>query len=347
LIAWFGIVGSGCQKAPEPLLESAVSALTGAAQAQALRHAEPQYREAEGLLKQGRTEMARQNGRLPFLRDYHMADSLLQLALFAARRAESTARERMGELQARAENEHEALSHELSSWRAALDGSLRLYQAERYWAAANVALTMTESLMVHGEDLAAIETAVAGRQSIGELSRVLAAYADDGAQKMDHWRTWVRETLTRSRNAGAAAIIVDKSAHLLYLVRAGQVFHTYHCELGYNSAYQKFFAGDGATPEGKYKITVVKKHGSTFYKALLIDFPNTEDKRRFARNLAEGIISEHARIGANIEIHGEGGRNSDWTDGCVALSNADMDHLMQYVTTGTPVTIVRQSDEWP
>jgi len=48
-----------------------------------------------------------------------------------------------------------------------------------------------------------------------------------------------------------------------------------------------------------------------------------------------------------IEIHGEGGKNRDWTDGCIAMTNEDIDHLMQYSSVGMPVTIVRRSDLWP
>jgi hypothetical protein len=347
LFAGLCVIMCGCQDAPQPVLEHAVSTLANAVQQEAPRYADNRFREAEELLKQGRLEIARQQGRLPFLRDYSVADSLLRRAASLAAQAGAEARERIDELRAQSEIEREALSGELSSWRAALDGSLPLYHGEQIWAEADLALAMTDSLIASREFQGALETAVAGRNAIIGLSRILAEYANSAAQNIDIWRTWVRETVTRSRNAGSVALIVDKSAHTLFLVQHGRLVHSYPCELGYNSAYQKFFAGDGATPEGKYKITMVKNKGSKFYKALLIDYPNERDKERFRKNKARGIISDHAKIGALIEIHGEGGRNSDWTDGCVALANADMDHLMKYVAVGTPVTIVRKSDEWP
>lgn len=110
---------------------------------------------------------------------------------------------------------------------------------------------------------------------------------------------------------------------------------------------KKLFAGDAATPEGKYKVVRARHTGSSFYKALSLDYPNEHDRKRFEENKRRGIISHKARIGGNIEIHGEGGKNRDWTEGCVALTNADMDHIMKYVSVGTPVTIVRKSDQWP
>jgi murein L,D-transpeptidase YafK len=149
-----------------------------------------------------------------------------------------------------------------------------------------------------------------------------------------------------SRENNTYAIVVDKSIHRTYLVKSGQLIRTYKCELGYNAAHQKLFSGDGATPEGQYKITKIKNK-SKYHKAVLLNFPNTLDVRRFRENKAKGIVSRYARVGALIEIHGEGGKKEDWTDGCVALTNNDMDHLMQYVSLGTPVTIVRKSDRWP
>jgi L,D-peptidoglycan transpeptidase YkuD (ErfK/YbiS/YcfS/YnhG family) len=89
------------------------------------------------------------------------------------------------------------------------------------------------------------------------------------------------------------------------------------------------------------------KRASKYYRALLLDFPNSADKQRFRENKSKGVISSRAGIGKNIEIHGSGSRNEDWTEGCVALSNADMDHLLRHVGAGTPVTIVRRSDQWP
>jgi L,D-peptidoglycan transpeptidase YkuD (ErfK/YbiS/YcfS/YnhG family) len=52
------------------------------------------------------------------------------------------------------------------------------------------------------------------------------------------------------------------------------------------------------------------------------------------------VVPANAGIGSLIEIHGEGGQGRDWTDGCVALSNSDMDRVFSHARVGTPVTIV-------
>ncbi len=82
-------------------------------------------------------------------------------------------------------------------------------------------------------------------------------------------------------------------------------------------------------------------HGqSKYYRALLLDYPNDADRERFAAAQRRGEIPRDARIGGLIEIHGEGGRGQNWTEGCVALSNRDIDDLFPRVSVGTPVTIV-------
>ena len=332
---------------PIQSLENAKLALNQAIKASALRYAEKPYRSAQEILQKGWMEMARQNGRLAPFRNYQVADSLLNLATEMAHQATSQTQERIHYLDSLAQNERSELQNELQLCREALDGSSWAnFKAERYWSSADLSLKTSELLVSQGEYEEAQKTATKGRESLHQLVDLLAEYANDEAHKINIWRRWVQETLADSRINGTYAVIVDKAAHKTYLVRAGELWHTYNCELGYNSVHQKLFAGDGATPEGKYQISAVKR-ASKYYRALLINYPNQMDRNRFSENKRKGIISHHARIGGLIEIHGGGGQNKDWTDGCVALTDEEMDHIMQYVTVGTPVTIVRRSDKWP
>jgi hypothetical protein len=334
---------------PPPVgsLQNAKLALNQALKGSVLRYAEKTYRTAEKLLHSGWMEMARQNGRLSPFRNYEVADSLLNLAILTAKQATSLAQDSIRLLDSLARSERARLKDELRLCRESLDGgSWANFSAEQYWSSAELSLQTSELLANQGEYEEAQKTAAKGRESIHQLLAVLAEYVNDEVTKINVWRRWVQETLTGSRINGSYAVIVDKAAHKTYLVRAGELVHTYNCELGYNSAHQKLFSGDGATPEGKYQISVVKR-ASKYYKALLISYPNALDRQRFGENKRKGIISPHARIGGLIEIHGGGGRNEDWTDGCVALTDKEMDHIMQYVTVGTPVTIVRRSDVWP
>jgi len=332
---------------PIQSLENAKRALNQAVNASALRYAEKPYRLAQELLHNGWMEMARQNGRLAPFRNYEAADSLLLLATQMAQQAASQSQERIRYLDSLAESERIDLENELLQCREALDGgSWANFRAERYWSSADLSLKTSELLVSQGEYEEAQKIAAKGRTSLHQLVDLLAEYANDEAHKINVWRRWIEETLADSRTNGTCAVIVDKAAHKTYLVRAGELLHTYDCELGYNSVHQKLFAGDGATPEGKYQISAVKR-ASKYYRALLINYPNQMDRNRFSENKRKGIISPHARIGGLIEIHGGGGQERDWTDGCVALTDKEMDRIMQFVTVGTPVIIVRRSDQWP
>lgn len=328
-------------------MERARSALERAAGVGAIRYAEADYRRAEAVFQEGQMEMARQNGRLAPWRDYATADSLLRAAFESADKAARDAQGRIHDLQYRVQSEQQNLRKDLAMWREGLDGSLRVYNAERYWGSAELALRTSERLFAQGEYAAAIESIFNAREWLSRMSRVLTEYANDEASGLKLWRRWVDETVTESRASGGTAIIVNKANHKLYVLQGGKLIHTYDCELGYNSARQKYFSGDGATPEGKYHVTQARHRGSRYYKALMINYPNERDRQRFAENKSHGVISKRAHIGGLIEIHGEGGRNDDWTEGCVALTNRVMDQLMQYASVGTPVTIVRRSDRWP
>jgi hypothetical protein len=159
------------------------------------------------------------------------------------------------------------------------------------------------------------------------------------------WDRWADATIEESRTRGDVAIIIDKLRRRLFLYWHGERLTSFPAELGANGLRRKEHAGDRATPEGMYQIVQIKEgHSTQFYKALLINYPNDEDRERFAQGKRRGTIPNRAGIGSLIEIHGEGGQGRDWTDGCVALRNEDMDRLVPRITVGTPVTIVGTYD---
>lgn len=154
------------------------------------------------------------------------------------------------------------------------------------------------------------------------------------------WQALANETLAASRG-GKLAIVVTKLDRKLYLLRDGRVAATFDADLGHNALVDKISAGDGATPEGRYHVTEKRANGRTrWYKALMLNYPNAEDLRNFAALRKNGSIPRGHGPGGLIEIHGHGGRNANWTDGCVAVTNAEMDQLFAVVPVGTPVTIV-------
>jgi len=328
-------------------LTFAKEALERAADAGAIAYAPERYRLAEKLIQQGWMEIARQNGRIGIFRSYRKADSLLVAATDLAEEGAQATQDSLSILETRARSEYQALENELKNWRDALDGTFIIYTAERYWSDAEIRLKQAKSLAAVKEYQSAHDAVIIGHKALGRLGAILAESEEDAASSLRMWRLWVDNAIAESRHNDSYAIIVDKAAHKTYLVGDGKIKRTYECELGYNSARNKLFAGDGATPEGVYHVTTVKKNGhSKFYKALLINYPNDADRRRFAENKRKGVISSRAGIGKLIEVHGGGGNGRDWTDGCVALLNEDMDHIMKFVGVGTPVVIVRRYDGW-
>ena len=207
----------------------------------------------------------------------------------------------------------------------------RVYHRQQDYGAATSHARQAEALALQVRDHAA---------------EVAARYAD--AETVDRWRGWKQQTIEWSRREGRPAIIVSKEDHVLTLIVRGKPSKTYRADMGLNWIADKSQAGDGATPEGRYRITARKASGATIYhKALLLDYPNAEDRARFTRARRSGEVAASAGIGSLIEIHGEGGRGRDWTRGCVALTNADIDDLFARVDVGTPVTIIGSDDYGP
>ena len=125
----------------------------------------------------------------------------------------------------------------------------------------------------------------------------------------------------------------------MYLLEQGEVIKEYRVALGANPKGHKQQEGDQKTPEGLY-ILDYKKADSAFYKAIHISYPNAEDKAHAAK---KGVDP-----GGFIMIHGQ--KNGlgflapimqlfNWTDGCIALSNKDMEDLWNLVQVGTPIQI--------
>jgi murein L,D-transpeptidase YafK len=137
----------------------------------------------------------------------------------------------------------------------------------------------------------------------------------------------------------ADRVLVVKSAKLLRLFKGENLIGSYGVVFGGDPIGHKQREGDGRTPEGNYVLDY-KKKDSDFYRAIHISYPNAADVKRAQ---ALGVSP-----GGAIMIHGQ--RNGygwasfimqrfNWTDGCIALSNADMAAVWAAVDAGTPIEI--------
>ncbi len=131
-------------------------------------------------------------------------------------------------------------------------------------------------------------------------------------------------------------LIVDKSKRMLVAYNNGRPIRAYYgLQFGDAPMGHKRFEGDERTPEGLYTIDT-RNPQSSYHLSLRINYPNAND-RRFAAQYGRSA-------GGDIFIHGQpngAGRRmrGDWTDGCIALSNAEIEELWRLVPDGTPIEI--------
>ena len=148
-------------------------------------------------------------------------------------------------------------------------------------------------------------------------------------------------------------IVIYKSARTLYVYDGETLCAKIEIALGFSPEGHKQKEGDGKTPEGMYYICM-RNGKSKFYLSLGLSYPNMEDAEA---GLDAGLISQSeydsiekaiskgsrppwdTALGGEIMIHGFG-TSSDWTAGCIATDNGDMDYLWQNCPKGTPVEIL-------
>jgi hypothetical protein len=161
------------------------------------------------------------------------------------------------------------------------------------------------------------------------------------AEAFARYSDWIDQAIHESHDR--PAIIIDKLARSLELWIDGEKKEVFPVDLGRDPVNDKFIQGDGATPEGRYRVSWVRDIGQTrYYRAYMLDYPNPADLGEFNALKAKNRFNTTASPGGDIEIHGNGGMGIDWTLGCIALPNTAMDRLFSYdLKSGTPVTIVR------
>ena len=137
----------------------------------------------------------------------------------------------------------------------------------------------------------------------------------------------------------ADKVVVIKSKRLLMFLKEGEIFKAYKIALGKQPTGHKTKAGDHRTPEGRY-ILDSRNSKSKYYLAIHISYPNETDilnaqKRGVAPGggiMIHGLPQRLDKVGA---LHGF----LDWTNGCIAVTNSEMEEIWQFVPDGTPIEI--------
>jgi murein L,D-transpeptidase YafK len=135
-------------------------------------------------------------------------------------------------------------------------------------------------------------------------------------------------------------VVVHKGQRRLDLMQGGNVVRSYHIALGLNPTGQKERSGDFRTPEGDYRLDR-RNSRSDYFLSIKVSYPNEADLRR-AR-------ARHWQTGGSIMIHGlpnllkhdvDYYQRTDWTDGCIAVSNADMVEIWMLTPDNAPIDIL-------
>jgi murein L,D-transpeptidase YafK len=141
-------------------------------------------------------------------------------------------------------------------------------------------------------------------------------------------------------------LVVYKGEHRLEAYSGSTLVRTYRIAIGSGGAGPKRYEGDGRTPEGVYRID--RRHQSRLYHRFLhVSYPNDDDRRRYRELKERGEVPEGAGIGGDIGIHGESkdpevrplGRSVDWTAGCIAVSDAEIEELYRAVVRNAVIEI--------
>lgn len=330
----------GCSKPMVPIEVKYVEV-----QRLALRNADAQtftpdrYKTYTTAYSDAKDGLIKENTRFPWLRDYASVREEFRMVLGQGNAILATVKRIKSEKARYFEQRISSLRKEINSLKNSTSMINEGRLLRKSLSKAEVLLTEADSLYKkYDYDAADVKLRSVNTYALESMEiahSILSRYMDK--EEVQRWRALVEETIAESKNKGIVVIIVSKIDQNLKVYKKGKIFGTYNIGLGRNGLKDKLYSGDGATPEGRYYI-VRKNAGSRFYKALLFDYPNKEDRIRFDRAKKKGLIPAGTGIGSLLEIHGGGA--DGMTRGCISLENKDMDRLFQIVMKGTPVTIV-------
>jgi murein L,D-transpeptidase YafK len=179
--------------------------------------------------------------------------------------------------------------------------------------------------------LGALALAVAGAQASDSLSQSTQPVSLQSARPAS---TQLSQPLPL-----ADRLVVRKAERRLYLMRGDSVLRSYRIALGLNPIGQKERSGDYRTPEGRYYLTR-RNPRSEYFLSIQVSYPNEEDVRRARRHRwdAGGAIMIHG-LPNQLSRSPEYYERTDWTDGCIAVSNSDMLEIWLMTPDNVPIDI--------
>lgn len=330
----------GCSEPPvPPEVQTSIQQDQELWRAGAPRYAAKEYREYLDALKASQELLAREKSHFVWFRDYEAVSQSFRQVLTKGESVLVVVHKNKANQQLELSARIDLLNQKILRLRSLSENVKDRRLAARRLMKAEVLVDEAESLArveKNREALARLDQAAGEIEGVVKVvTPLLRRYAD--REQIAYWRRLLNEGVAESKKNGGYLIVVSKIDRKLTLYRNGVALHSYPAGLGFNFLSDKLYSGDRATPEGKYRI-VKKLPASKYFRGLLLDYPNAEDQRRFARAKKEGILPSKARIGGLIEIHG-GGKDG-MTYGCIALEDKQIQDLYNTVEVGTPVVIV-------
>ncbi len=336
-----GAISFFSQKPPTGKIEAGRKAIAEAIKEEANLYSIPELMSAEKNWEAAMNEWKVNNGKSPIVRNYEKTIIFADLAIVNAVKAKKNAIKRKQELQAEIEKRIASLRESINYIETAKEKLPVNHSVWKKYTPVALKLDEVESAFKRNDLTSAKKGLDFIYSSIDKIKEETKELLENYFSSFDEWIRLDAEMRRLSRINNSVTLVVEKFSRRCIVYKSGRKIKEYSVELGVNWLGDKNLKGDRATPEGKYSITAKKSGRSTIYhKALMINFPNAEDRRRFKLKQANGNIPRNANIGGLIEIHGGGGKGIDWTDGCVALANRDMDNLYSLCSVGTPIAII-------
>jgi lipoprotein-anchoring transpeptidase ErfK/SrfK len=329
------------QKPPVEIIEKGRKAIAEARKAEAEVYSKEELLAAEQLWQEAMHQWKENNDKNPILRDYDKALKAATEAVSMADEARRNSLKTKAELQKYLRENLDDLRRALSYIETVKDKLPMNHSVRKRVTPVLMKLDEAESAYKRDDLITAQKIVDSIHANIAKLKDQTADLLDNYFKSYPEWIRLNQEMINWSKTNASVSLVVEKFSRKCIVYKSGKKIREFDVELGVNWLGDKIQKGDKATPEGRYHITVKKSGRNTIYhKALLINFPNADDRKRFNQQKSVGNISRNALIGGAIEIHGGGGKGIDWTDGCVALANRDMDNLYSLCSVGTPVAIV-------
>ena len=322
-------------------MEWARNTISDARREKADIYSRKQFNEAKAMYDSAMANWKRENERFIYFRDYSKVAEFANLAIKIANSSGNNSQSSTTTLKT-------TLGRKITELKSLIENINELFTTYPLTPETRTRISKGRFLVSESELAYKKGDYLIAERKLNEAEYLLSSSYDNASQNLESyfkefplWKRWVDMTIADSKTSKDYAIVVDKFARKLYIYHSGVKKFEYSAELGKNWVGDKRVRGDMATPEGLYKIS--KKFDSTktkYYKALLLNYPNEEDTAKFREEIASGTLPHNAKIGGLIEIHGDGGKGIDWTEGCIALTNKEMDQIYKIIKVGTPVTIV-------